>query len=433
MSDSASPEIRQIVDHLFRQQAGQMVATLTRVLGTEQLELAEASVQEALIKAMQTWPFQGIPENPAGWIVQVAKNQALDHLRREQRTRTDDPDALESLEDAGEALGRAHDAEFSPLLRDDLLRMIFICCHPILPREARLALTLKTVCGFGVREVARAFLAQDETIEQRLVRAKRKIREARLPFEVPDSGELPARLDSVLETLYLLFNEGYGASQGEELVRRDLCEDAIRLATLVADHPAGDAPKTHALLALMLFQGSRLGARLDAQGEVLLLEDQDRSQWNAEMIHRGFFHLARSAAGEELSEYHLQASIAACHALAPSYAETDWARILADYDELLDRNHSPVIALNRAVALMMVEGPEAAIREVEKIRDLPPMRSYYLLPATLGEMYSRLGRVREASEYYRQALELVGTEAERRFLLKKLQIQGEKKNGSKKT
>ncbi len=418
-------QVRTVVDHLFRNQAGQMVSTLTRVFGSQHLELAEAVVQEALIQAMQTWPFKGVPDNPAGWIVQVAKNKALDHIRhdrflidKEEEVRV----AFDHLSSAGVqassfSIEDAVERHFDRVLRDDQLRMMFVCCHPVLSRESRLALTLKTLCGFGVTEIARAFLTPVETIEQRLVRAKRKIRDERVPFEIPEPRELAGRLDSVLEAIYLLFNEGYAASEGDRLIRRDLCEQAIRLAGLLASSgPGGTHPKTHALLALLQLQASRLDARLDAQGDILLLEEQDRSRWNHRLIRLGLESLDRSAEGDELTDYHLQASIAARHAVAPSFEQTDWAGILSDYDELLLRNHTPVVALNRAVALMMVEGAEAAITEVEAIRNLPPMHRYYLLPATLAEMYRRAGRMEDALREYQQALTLVATRPERRFL-----------------
>ncbi len=412
--------VNQLVEHLFRHQSGQLVSTLTRFFGVENLDLVEDVVQETLLKALQQWRFRGVPKNPSAWILQAARNQAIDVLRRQSVFRGKQKELVNKIEEEWRP-----DLPDSTLLlhnelNDDQLRMMFTCCHPALSREARVALTLKTLCGFNVPEIARAFLSEEATIAQRLVRAKRRMREAKLPFEVPKGSELYDRLDSVLDVLYLLFNEGYGAHHGEDLVRHDLCAEAIRLAELLAEYPAADIPKVHALLALMLFQASRLPARVDANGDLLLLNEQDRTLWNKNVIHLGLQHLEKSAAGDELSEFHLQAGIAAAHAIALNYENTDWPRILSYYDDLVAMNHSPVAALNRAVALAMVEGPEAGIAALDKIKSLPPMKSYYLLPSTYGEFYLQMGDCGKALEYYQHALELVGTEPERRFLLKKM-------------
>lgn len=416
---NANTNVPQLVDHLFRHQAGQVVSTLTRIFGPENFDLAEDVVQETLIKALHTWPFQGIPANPGGWIMQVAKNGALDVLRREK-----------SLRDRQAELARL--PEYSPTrtenpveysdneLWDDQLRMMFTCCHPAVSRPARVALTLKTLGGFGVPEIARAFLAEEATIAQRLVRAKRTIKEMHIPFEVPEREELPARLDSVLDVLYLLFNEGYSAHQGEDLVRHDLCAEGIRLTSLLARHPVVGQPKVHALLALMLLQASRLPARTDAAGDILLLQDQDRSLWDRRIINAGIAELVRASTGDRASEYHLQAGIASCHALAPSYAETDWARILMQYDALLQRWPSPVVALNRAVALSMVAGAEAGLRELERIRTMQGMEQYYLFYSTLAEFHRRLGDLPAAAASYRNALDLATNIPEQRFLQRKL-------------
>jgi RNA polymerase sigma-70 factor (ECF subfamily) len=401
-----SSEVPQLVDHLFRREAGRMVAVLTRLLGTEHLGLAEDVVQEALIKALRTWPFRGVPDNPGGWLMQVAKNRALDLLRRDANLARKEDDlrgwtaALTnpSVERDDESL-------------DDQLRMIFICCQPAVPRDARVALTLKIVGGFGAPEIARAYLAKEATVAQRLVRAKRKIQEIRPPFEVPSPAELPAALDSVLEALYLMFNEGYAASAGEELVRQDVCAEAIRLARLVAEHPSLDLPKAHALAALLLLQAARNPARVDPEGNLLLLSEQDRDLWDQSKIAAGFHHLDRAARGAEMSVYHLEAGIAASH-LAPG--ETDWPYVLQLYDDLVALKPSPVVALNRAVALAMVEGPEAGIAAVEAIQDEPALSRYYPLPVTLGELYARAGDEERAAACFRKALEMESPEPVRR-------------------
>ncbi len=306
------------------------------------------------------------------------------------------------------------------VLADDELRLIFTCCHPILSQEAQVALTLKTLCGFNVSEIARSFLTNEPAIAQRLVRAKRKIKEKGIPYDVPEEAELENRLQSVLGVLYLLFNEGYNAHVGEDLIRQDLCDEAIRLTSLLASSSVGNQPPVHALLALILLQGSHFPARVDPEGNLLLLAEQDRSLWNKEMIQLGLHHLNLSAEGEDLTTYHLEAGIAACHAVSPTYEATDWSRILLYYEDLLAQNRSPVIFLNRAVAVSMLHGPDAAIQELKAIDNLPSMKSYYLYPATLAELYMRKGEKISAAENYRRALELAGTEPEKRFLLRKL-------------
>jgi RNA polymerase sigma-70 factor (ECF subfamily) len=403
-----------VVDHLFRHQSGRMIATLTRIFGPRRLDLVEEVVQDALVKALELWPFQGVPENPSAWLVQVAKNRALDAIRREVSLSEKLPDLSRAFPDRTAPQPDA--GEFA----DDQLAMTFLCCHPNLSRETRLALTLKTVAGFSVREIARAFLAQEATIAQRLVRGKRQIREERIEFEMPPAGELLGRLDSVLEALYLLFNEGYSAHEGESLLRADLCEEAIRLARMVASHAATDVPKSHALLALLLLQASRLPARVNAEGDLFLMRDQDRSLWDRRLIAEGLMHLDRSAEGCDLTVYHLQAGIAADHAVAPTYAGTNWEDITDLYDQLCALDPSPVIALNRAIALSRWKGPEAGIGAIALIESHPALSRYHFLFATLGELWSELGDKKRAAAYYRSALVYVSTEPERRLLQKRL-------------
>lgn len=408
-------QVDQRVDHLFRHQAGQMVSTLTRIFGADHLELVEDVVQETLIQALDQWTYRGIPENPSAWIVQVAKNRAIDLLRRDENFREKAP--LIADESSASA-----DIELSldDPLGDDQLTMIFMCCHPRLPREAQVALTLKTVGGFGVSEIAKAFLISDETVAQRLVRAKRKIREENISFELPNESALRERLDSVLQVLYLIFSEGYDAHEGEDLVRQDLCGEAIRLGSLLASHQIGNVPEAHALLALMLLQASRMATRVDANGDLLLLSEQDRSRWDRAMIEQGIQHLERSAKGNTLTEYHLQAGIAACHAVAPSYQATDWQAILNYYDGLAEITPSPIIALNRAVAIGMVQGAAAGLLALEKIRTDPQLKKYYLLYSTFGELYERCGDLHRAAESYRRSVTMTANQIERRFLERKL-------------
>jgi RNA polymerase sigma-70 factor (ECF subfamily) len=426
MAVDSENEVAGLVDHLFRHQAGRMIATLTRIFGPRHIDLAEEVVQDALLKALQHWSYRGVPENPSAWLIQVAKNRALDVLRRETTLREKSETLVRSFA-AQEAaanqqfrLGYLNSPGQSSETLDDTLSMVFMACHPAIPREGRVALTLKTVGGFGVSEIARAFLAKQPTIAQRLVRAKRLIREEGITFELPSEYEMSARLDSVLEVLYLLFNEGYTAHSGENLVRADLCDEAIRLCSLVARHPATDLPACHALLALMLFQAARAPARIGESGELSLLDEQDRSLWDRRLINRGFWHLDRSATGDRFTEYHLQAAIAACHVAATNYQLTDWAEIVRLYDLLAGLNPSPIIILNRAVAIARWRGPKEGIEELEKINNHPALSNYYLWHATLGELWSELGDRKKAAGFYLKALACPCSEPERRFLLKRL-------------
>src|SRR5437763_8006980 len=411
--------VSQLVEHLFRRESGKMVATLTGIFGIEHLNLAEDVVQEALARALQTWPYRGIPENPAAWIMRASRNLALDVVRREKVFRAKEPEIARLMERDGSAPGAAIFSEHE--IADDRLRMMFVCCHPVIPSEAQVALALITLCGCSVAEISHAFLTTEAAISKRLTRAKQKIQEAHVPFEIPGGDELARRLDSVLQSVYLLFNEGYKASSGEKLVRGELCEEAIRLTELLAQHPTGNHPETHALLALMLFNAARLAAREDDRGNLLRLEEQDRTRWDQAMIARGMSHLRESAAGGVVTEYHLQAGIAACHATAKDYQSTDWARILSLYDRLMEFDDSPVVALNRAVAVANVHGPKTGLEAVRAIRDGKKLDSYYLLYAVIGELEMRLNNREAAVQEFRKAFELTETKSERAFLLKRLQ------------
>lgn len=411
-------DVSQVLDHLFRHEAGKMVAVLTGIFGLEHLTLAEDVVQEALVRALQTWPFYGVPENPSAWIMRTARNLALDVVRREKVFRKKEPEIVRLMDRETPTPDEAVFTEDE--IADNRLRLMFVCCHPRVPADAQAALALKTLCGFSVTEISRAFLTSDTAIAKRLTRARQKIRDAHVPFEIPAGQELAERLDAVLQTLYLLFNEGYKASSGDRLVREDVCEEAIRLTGLLAGHSAGNKPKTHALLALMLLNTARNPTRVDDEGNLLRLQDQDRSLWNRPMMARGLFHFAQSAAGDEISEYHLQAGIAACHCAAPDYAATDWPQILDLYDHLIQFDDSPVAALNRAVALAEVHGPQAGLEAVGEIRNLSSLESYYLLYAVLGEFESRLNHAAAASAHFRKSLQLAEINSERAFLSRRL-------------
>jgi RNA polymerase sigma factor (sigma-70 family) len=415
----ASPEVSGTVEHLFRHEGAKMVATLTRIFGIEHLNLAEDVVQEALVRALQTWPFYGVPKNPSAWIMRASRNLALDVVRRRKVFQNKQAEIIRLMDRDGATPDEAIFSEDE--ISDDRLRLMFVCCHPAISVEAQVTLALKTLCGFSVAEIGHAFLTTEAAIAKRLTRAKQKIHQARISFEIPAGRELEQRLDSVLQSLYLLFNEGYKASSGENLVREELCEEAIRLAELLVTHPAGNQPKTHALLALMLLNAARNPTRLDSEGNLLRLQKQDRTRWDKSMIARGMFHFAQSAVGDELSEYHLQAGIAACHCAAKDYESTDWQKILSLYNRLIEFDESPVVALNRAVAIANLHGPKAGLEAVRDVRDLSKLSSYYLLYAVLGEFEMQSGNLQTAAEQFRKSFELAETKSERAFLLKRLQ------------
>jgi RNA polymerase sigma factor (sigma-70 family) len=412
MASQSSDQIHQSVDHLFRHRAGQMIATLTRIFGIERLDQVEDAVQDALVRALKLWPYQGAPDNPSAWLIQVAKNRMLDQLRRDSRL-IETTDEIELPTD-GEG-----DVAFANEICDDQLQMIFTCCHPLIPEDGRIALTLKIVGGFSVPEIARAFLARESSVTKTIVRAKQRLREFNIRLEMPAPDKLPARLESVLKVIYLMFNEGYSALEGEELVRTDLCHEAIRLCELLAGHPVTGAPKVHALAALLLFQASRSTARSDSAGELLLLSEQDRSLWDRALINRGLYHLRRSASGDEISDYHIEAEIASIHTLAESFETTDWPRVLDCYEELLNRKPSPVVELNRIVALAKVDGVETGLVELNKLANDRSLRNYYPFYAALGELLREAGRKSEAIDAYQKALGLTSSEPIRRFLMKR--------------
>jgi RNA polymerase sigma-70 factor (ECF subfamily) len=412
-----SGDVSQLTDHLFRHEAGKLISVLTGIFGIDRLHLAEDVVQESLVRALRTWPYVGVPQNPAAWLTQTAKNLALDLIRREKLFRDKQPEIIAFME---EWPGEGDSPRFENEIRDGRLRLMFACCHPILSPDDQSALALKTLCAFSPAEIAKAFLTTEAAIAKRLTRAKQKIRDEHIPFEIPAGEELSRRLDAVLQTLYLLFNEGYKASSGDYLIREELCHEAIRLGSLLAEHPAGNQPRTHALVALMLLIAARLLARIDTEGNILRLKEQDRSTWNQVMIARGMSHLAESAAGETLSAYHLQAAIAACHCTASDYESTDWERILSLYDRLLELDDSPVVALNRAVAVANVHGPQAGIEAVEAIENGKQLNSYYLLYAIIGEFEKQLNHFEAAIDNFRKALELTELRSEQQFLAKRL-------------
>lgn len=406
-------EISRLTENLFREEAGKLVSVLTGIFGIERLQLAEDVVQEALIRAFQTWPYYGAPKNPAAWLTQTAKNIALDVVRREKRFHEKQPEIEASMDRWSAASAGEETPAFDGEIQDHRLRLMFACCHPSLPVEAQAALALRTLCGFSPREIARAFLCSDAAIEKRLVRARQKIRDEHIPFEIPAGPEIAERLDGVLRTLYLLFNEGYKASSGDRLVRSDLCHESIRLAELLLAHPAGNMPRTHALMALMLLNAARFDGRTDADGNILRLDEQDRATWDHAMIARGAGHLQVAASGDSLSEYHLQAAIALCHCAETA---TNWPHILSLYDHWIRVNDSPVVALNRAVAVAQVNGPEAGLAALDAIPASEQLSDYHLFHAVRGELEAQMGRSSSAARHFKRALALAELKSEREFL-----------------
>jgi RNA polymerase sigma-70 factor, ECF subfamily len=388
------------------------LARLTRDVGT-----AEDLAQEALLAALERWPAAGVPDNPGAWLMAVAKNRALDLLRRAKRLEQKHEELSGEIALPRGTLESALDAAVDDDIGDDLLRLVFTACHPVLAPEARTALTLRMLGGLTTEEIARAFLVPVSTISQRIVRAKRTLAEARVPFEIPRGEERAARLSSVLQVIYLVFNEGYVATAGEGWIRPELCDDALRLGRVLAGL-APEEPEAHGLVALMEIQASRMGARVGASGEPILLLDQDRSRWDRLLIRRGLAALDRAVAlGGTLGPYTLQASIAACHARAASADETDWPRIAALYDALARTDPSPVVELNRAVAVAMAFGPAAGLEIADALLGEPALASYHLLPAVRGDLLTKLGRVEEARMEFERAAELTRNARERDLML----------------
>lgn len=407
------PNIREVVDAVYRTESRRVLATLIRLLGD--FELAEEALHDAFAAAVRQWPEEGVPANPRAWLVSAGRFKAIDSIRRRARFNTALSELVHQFDDEVPSVEDAADES----VEDDRLRLIFTCCHPALSPEAQIALTLREVCGLTTEEIARAFLVSAPTVAQRIVRAKAKIRDAKIPYQVPSTEELPDRLHTVLHTIYLVFNEGYLASSGQTLTRHDLSGEAIRLGRLLAEL----LPESEVLglLALMLLHESRRTARSSPEGELILLEDQDRSRWDREQIADGVALVERALQSGRLGTYSLQAAIAAVHAEAVDMAATDWPQIVGLYDVLLRVAPSPVVALNRAVAVAMCDGPAAGLALVDAILAGGELTDYYLAHSARAELCRRLGRVEDARSAYQRALSLTRQEAERRFLRQRLE------------
>jgi RNA polymerase sigma factor (sigma-70 family) len=410
-----SSDTHRAIEAVWRIESAKLIAGLTRIV--HDVGLAEDLAQDALVAALERWPESGVPEKPGAWLMATAKHRAIDLLRHSQMQERKHGEVGYELESRQESLVPDLDARLDDPVGDDLLRLVFISCHPVLSREARAALTLRLLGGLTTDEIARAFLVSETTVAQRIVRAKRTLTEAQVPFEVPRGEDLAARLSSVLEVLYLIFNEGYSATAGEDWLRPQLCEEALRLGRIVVGL-VPDEPEVHGLVALMEIQASRSRARVGPAGEPVLLLDQDRGRWDQLLIHRGLAALKRAEElGGEPGPYVLQAEIAACHARAGTAEDTDWARIVSLYDELLQLNPSPVVALNRAVAVAMAFGPSAALELVDGLLGEASLKGYHLLPSVRGDLLHKLGRFEEAKEEFDRAASLTRNARERDLLL----------------
>jgi RNA polymerase sigma-70 factor (ECF subfamily) len=417
MATTQTEPVGSLVEHFFRREAGRLVSVLTRIFGWRNFELVEDMVQATLLDALQSWQIRGVPDNPAGWVHRIAKNKILDALRRDK---IGDRVLGEWAAARPESDQQIDDLFLESEIEDSQLRMMFACCHPHLARENQLALTLKTLCGFGNSEIARALLVGEETVKKRLQRATRDLVDQQIALDPLPAGELTQRLDSVHQVLYLLFNEGYSSSEGETAIRTDLCEEAARLCHLLCSQPRFSTPPTLALMALMLFHAARLDARLDRVGAIVLMEDQDRSKWDHRLIGRAQEFLDQSAEGNVISPFHLEAAIACHHCAASSYAETDWPAILHLYDALLTIQRSPVYLLNRAIVVAQIDGPEAGIRALDEAGHDPALRHYHLFDATLGEFYRRAGDLPRARQHLEAARQKTNSPSDRELIDRRL-------------
>jgi RNA polymerase sigma factor (sigma-70 family) len=409
--------VEETLDHLFRQESGKMVSVLSRLLGMQNFEIAQDIVQDTLVQAMSTWSFNTVPVNPTAWLYRVAKNKAIDFIRREKRFRELTPEYTYLLESEWGLSSTVHQLFLENEIPDSQLRMMFACCHPAISPESQVALTLKALCGLSAGEIAKAFITSEETISKRIYRAREKIKAEKIELDVPSGNELPIRLDAVLQSLYLLFNEGYNSSHPDHLIREDLCQEAMRLCMLLTEHKITNYPRVKALLSLMCFQSSRLSARLDDKGNIILLKYQDRSKWYRPLIQKGFDYLDASAEPFETSPYQLEAAIASQHAAAPSFEKTDWTGIYRLYEMLYQLQPNAVVALNKAIASAYAISKEAALQALLLIKGLENHHLYY---ASLGEIYLELNDKVSAKKYFEKAVCLTASQSEKQLLQKKI-------------
>lgn len=410
---------QQVVEHLFRHESGKMIAVLTRVFGTHNLGMVEDVVQDAFLKAAQSWRYGQLPDNPAAWLIRVAKNKAIDIIRRDHHFRLYSQELVYQLKtEAEEAVEHFFlDTEIA----DSQLRMIFACCHPSLKEEDQIALTLKTVSAFSAVEIARALVTNEATIQKRLYRAKQFLKEVHIPLEIPSGEQLTQRLEIVYAVLYLLFNEGYNSGKEDELIRRDLCVEAMRLGILLSQHPVGSRPATFALLALMCFQASRFESRIGESNTIILLQNQDRTTWNRDLIRRGFQYFNHSSQGQALTIYHIESAIAAEHCRADAFENTNWQRIRYLYDLLLDVKPTPLVRLNRAIVLAQMKQGAEAIQEIWNIEDIHKLiATQYLYSAVLGDLYCQVGDGNNARKYLLQAHHLTTSLPEKKLIQEKI-------------
>jgi RNA polymerase sigma factor (sigma-70 family) len=414
---TSSKNIYELADHLFRHESGKIVSVLSRLLGLQNLETAQDIVQDTLLQAMNTWGYNGIPDNPSAWLYRVAKNKAVDFLRRKKKFKEISPQYSYLLQSEYGLTSTINSLFLENEIQDSQLRMMFACSHPSIAEESQIALVLKTLCGLSISEIAKAFLTNDETISKRIYRAKEKIKIENIELNVPQGKELPARLSVVLKSLYLLFNEGYNSSHPDKLIRDDLCEEAMRLTYLLTTNRITDISRTKALLSLMCFQASRLQARLDDQGNIILLKYQDRSKWYRPLMERGFDYLEQATETVEASSYHLEAAIASLHAAAPSFEQTDWKSIYHLYEILYSLHPVPIVALNKAIASAYAISKENALNQLLEIKGL---EDYYLYHTSIGEIYYELRDKEEAKKFYKKALHLTTSRQEQQLLINKI-------------
>jgi len=415
--EQRADSVNNLVDHLFRHEAGKMVSVLSRLLGLQNLEAAQDLVQDTLLQAMNTWGYNGVPENPSGWLYRVAKNKAIDLLRRQKKFREISPQYSYLLQSEYTLSSTVNNFFLDDEIQDSQLRMMFACSHPSIPEESQIALTLKTLCGLGINEIAKAFLTNDEVISKRIYRAKEKIISEKIELNVPQGKELPQRVDVVLKSLYLLFNEGYNSSHPDKLIREDLCEEAMRLTYLLTQNSATNLSRVNALLSLMCLQASRLQARIDDKGNIVLLKYQDRSKWYRPLIKRGTAYLELASKTGEASPYHIEAAIASLHAVAPSFEKTDWRSIYDLYEALYQVQPVPIVALNKAIASAYAVSKEQALEQLLKIKGL---EGYYLYHTSVGEIYFEMNNKKKAKQSYEIALQLTTSHQEQKLLKKKI-------------